>query len=201
MNSERIKEVLDRIPYAFLLVVYLGYLGFQHYTFLNDASSPLGAKKVELEDLKKRKDALDLKLKVANDFLKNIDSKRMELRTLAAELQSVKDALPDFIDIPLSMKMLVTEAKKVGLAVQAVNPKPEVKKDFYCEQPFSLKVFGTFIQVLAFIDRLANVSQLVVIEGIEMTPVGSQQAKYVAINVNLDATFYRYRKPDPAVTK
>jgi Tfp pilus assembly protein PilO len=191
-NSEKINEILDKIPISLFLLAYLGYLGMDYYNFQNDPTSDLIRKQNEITVAKQSNQKLASKLKEFKEFVKTLEVKKAEIRKLAQELHEAKATLSENLDIPAFMKMTITEARKVGLRVISLKPTDSSTKEYYTEQLFLFTFRGVYVQVLAFLERLANVSQIVRVEEFSMRPVGSSQAKYVELEGTIELKTYKY---------
>lgn len=73
-----------------------------------------------------------------------------EVEALDRDLKVAISMLPDKKEIPSLLKKLSDEAEKFGLEVYYFEPLAERKKDFYAEVPVSIKVKGSFHEVLGF---------------------------------------------------
>ncbi|MBO4441187.1 type 4a pilus biogenesis protein PilO [bacterium] len=89
-----------------------------------------------------------------------------EVEALDRDLKVAISMLPDKREIPSLLKKLSDEAEKFGLEVYYFEPLAERKQEFYAEVPVSIKVRGSFHEVLGFFDsvnklaRIVNVSDL-----------------------------------------
>ena len=109
------------------------------------------------------------------------------------ELQNMKEVLSEKSDVPAFMKMLIIEAKRMGVSVVALKPNGSQDKEFYSESTFQMSIQGVFVQVISFLDRISNVSEIVKIDMIELSPVASSQQQYVVLNGKIDLKTYKYR--------
>ncbi|MGK5084962.1 type 4a pilus biogenesis protein PilO [Bdellovibrionota bacterium FG-1] len=192
MNNERIKEVLERLPLGFLLILYMGYLGFDYYSFTTASDSPLLQKQSEVANIKKNTVVVQEKLKVAHDFFKSLDAKRGEIRHLAQVLGEMKGSLSADVDVPSFMKMVVTEAKKVGLNVMGIKPIERKSHEYYEEQPFALGFKGVYVQLLVFLERLSNVQNIVRVDDFEIRPISASGARFVELEGVLQIKTFKY---------
>src|SRR5690242_18755711 len=104
---DRIKEIFEKAPVTLLLAAFLAYLGYEYYNFTTDAGSPLNQKYAEIEETKKKNQALQESIAKTNEFIKKLDGKKAELRGLAQELKDLKATLSDNFDLPEFMKMVI----------------------------------------------------------------------------------------------
>lgn len=193
MNSDRIKEFIDKVPFGFLVFAYLGYLGFDYYSFENDPSSLKIAKIREIETARDNKLKLEAKYKELNLFIKSLEQKKIEIRSLAQELQGVKGSLSETLDKAAFIKMVGTEAKRVGLLVTSSQPGATVLKEYYAEQNFSFVFKGVFVQIIAFLDRISNVTQIIHSDRYAFKPTGRTiSGKFPEMEAEVELKTYQY---------
>jgi Tfp pilus assembly protein PilO len=193
VNSDKLKEIIEKIPFSFLLVLYLGYLGSEYYAFENDEASAKVMKVKEVSNQKAMNLRLEAKVKELSQFAKTLDQKKVELRRLAQDLQEVKASLPESVDVPAFMKMIITEAKKLNLTVMGLNPTGVANQEYYAEQSFTLTFRCIFAQLVAFLDRLSNLNQIVRIDAIRLRTSGSDSARFVFVEGELELSTFKYR--------
>lgn len=189
---DKVKELLQKVPFGVLLGAYLGYLGYQYYTFTTDPESELIQKRAQAETISKGNLELQAKVKKANDFFKSLDGKRLELRKLAKDLEELKGTVTTSIDVSDFMRSTTTEAKKVGLFVIGIQPGTYSTKEYYGEQPFTLGFRGVYVQLLVFLERLAAVREIVRVDNFELKPVGSSLARFVELDGLVEIKAYKY---------
>ncbi len=185
-------DILEKIPVSLFLAAYCGYLGFGYYMHMTDAESELNIKKkqiVTLVDANKKKDKT---IKEVSDFAKSIEQKKVDIRKLAQDLREIKNVLPSHIDVPVFMKMVLTEAGKVGLSVTKLEPIDIVKKEYFHEQAFRLKYQGVYVELVGFFERIANLTDIVTVNSFEATATGVSSGKYAEIEGSMDVVAYMY---------
>lgn len=190
--SEKINELVNKIPITLLLFGYLGYLYLDYYKFTTDETSPLIQKQREIETTKANNVKLKGKVKEMNTFIQSLEAKKAEVRNLALELQQMKSSISDRNDVPGFIKLATTEAKKVGLSVLSVQPAGSTEKEYYAEQAYKLDFRGAYVQLLAFLDRISNVTEVVRIDNFAMKPIGSPYAKFIELQGTVEMKTYRY---------
>lgn len=190
---ESVRGIIEKIPLSVLLLAYVAYLGNDYHTFLTDPMSDLNQKKSQVEVEKKEIAKLEASVKAANDFLKALEGRKVALRKLAQELQETRASLTDTLDVPEFMKMILAEARRVSLTVTALKPGDESKKEFYVQQSFDLGFRGAYVQLLAFLDRLANLQKIVRVDQFDMKPGGRIAGKYVELEGKLTLRAFRYQ--------
>ena len=169
-----------------LLVIIIGYFGFDYYTFFNDPSSPLLQKKEEVSALNQSIEEKRKKREEAKQFFTTLETKKAEVRSLVEQLSQMKQTLSENSDVSLFSKYLFTEAKKIGLTMSSLTPGMPLKQPFYEELPFQISFSGMFVQVVAFLERVSQADRIVRIESISLRPKGGQVigTKFVELEGN-----------------
>src|SRR5262245_25158694 len=129
MDTERLKEILDKIPFEVILAIFVAYTAFDLYSFTSADDSPLVMKVREIETAKQQNQALAKKLKEAEEFYRSLEAKKVQLRELAQRLDEMKATLTEDLDVAAFLKVTTTEAKKTGLSLQSLKPADSVKKE------------------------------------------------------------------------
>src|SRR4051812_24987581 len=96
---DKLREILAKIPIIPLLILWVGKLGYDYYSFTTDASSALVLKKADIQAVKMENTKLQDEIKKVNDFLKNLEATKVELRNSAQKLDSFKATISDQLDI------------------------------------------------------------------------------------------------------
>jgi Tfp pilus assembly protein PilO len=175
-----------------LALAYVGYLGWDYYSYLHDETSPLIVARKDLDAAKGDNVKLQARVKDGEAFLKSLESKRVELRSLAGELDSIKGTLSENLDLPEFMKTVLTEARRVGLFVVSLKPAGYSEKEYYGEHTFDFAFRGVFVQMMLFLDHMANVQKIVRVDNFNIRPRGSTSGRYVEIDGTVQLSAYRY---------
>ena len=189
---DQIRELIEKIPVPVLMILGLAYLGYDYYDFTTSPSSPLIQKTTQIASAKKEIQVLGEKVKKAQEFFRSLDAKRAEIRGLAQQLDQMKTTLSDKLDISVFIKMLITEAAKVGLRVLSIKPTESKKHEYYVEQSFDVNMRGVFVQLLAFLDRLSSLERIIRVDGMDVKRMGSSLAPYVELAGTLQVKTYKY---------
>ncbi|MCM2321644.1 MAG: type 4a pilus biogenesis protein PilO [Oligoflexia bacterium] len=192
MELNRIKDIIEKVPFLFLLVLYLGYLGMGYHGFLNDPASELNLKKAELKASQEDLAKLSRKVEETREFIRSLNVKREEMRRLAQQLEDTKAVLTETLDVPAFMKLVLTEAQRVGLNVQSIRPGEASRGEHYAQQIFDVNFHGVYIQLIGFLDRLANLQKIVRVDDFMMKPISASTAKYVELEGVLQLKVFRY---------
>jgi type IV pilus assembly protein PilO len=186
-------DALKSTPFYLMLVGFLGYLGFQYYTFTYSPEgevelhrSALASANAELENQKK-------KLADGNKFMKTLEQKREDLRNQIKRLGDYQGALGEAPDVPVLLKLLDTEAKRADLRVDKVEPGKKDQREYYLEQEFKLDVRGSFQNLLLFIHRVSQLQRILRIESVTLRIASSAiSAKAITLAANLSVRAYQY---------
>ncbi len=100
-----------------------------------------------------------------------------EVENLDRELRIAKSVLPEKKEIPSLLKKLSEEAEKFTLEVYYFEPSPEVIKGFYAEVPVSIKLKGSFHEILSFFDSVNKLARIVNASNIQMKAEPEQMNK------------------------
>jgi type IV pilus assembly protein PilO len=172
----------------------IAYVAWDYYSFTTDPTSEFGARKVKLEQTVADVAAKEKKIAEAKTFYQNLERKRDELRRLSTELATMKSTLTENNDIPAFMKLVLSEAKHVGLTVKSLSPLASSTKQYYIEQPFDLEYQGVYVQLIAFLDRLAQAERIVRIDDFSVKPRGgtSKGSKFIDLEGTIKVRSYVY---------
>jgi Tfp pilus assembly protein PilO len=174
-------------------IAYAGYCYFDFGRFQSDPASEFGQKNSAFEQAKKEQQALERKNKEMIAFLENVQAKKAEVEQLAVRLSELKSALSDRVDGAEFMKLIITEAKKVGIVVLSVKPMAKNDTEFYREFPYELKFKGVFVQVYAFLSRVAAMQRLVRVDDFQLKSNSKSTSRFVELEGELKIKTFSYR--------
>lgn len=177
-----------------LFFILLAYFGWDYYSFTTDADSELGQKRAQFEKMKVDTLAKERKLTEAKEFYRSLEKKRDELRSLSNELSTMKSTLTETPDPPAFMKLVLNEAKRVGLTVTSLSPLQSQTMKYYVEQPFDLAFQGVYVQLIAFLDRLSQAERIVRIDDFTVKPrsTASRGSRFVDLEGTIKVRSYVY---------
>lgn len=185
-------SLLDRIPILLLTFAAAAWYGYDYYAWLHAPDSELNLKAQSLVQTQNELSIAQKKLASGEEFYKNLDVLRSQIRALTAQLDSTKAVLSSEIDIANFVRMLTLEAKKLNLVIKSIKPEPETKREYYIEVPFTLQLRGAYVQLLVFFDRIARFNQVIRISDFEMRPSGNAMTKYVELSGSVKLVAYKY---------
>jgi Tfp pilus assembly protein PilO len=184
---------LKSTPFYLMLFAFLGYLGFEYYTFSYSPEGEVELHRSALASANSELEGLRKKLADGNKFMKSLDQKREEIRAQIVKLGEYQGALSEAPDVPVLLRLLDTEAKRAELKVDRIEPGKKDQREYYLEQEFKLDVRGTFQNLLLFIHRVSQLQRILRIEGVTLRIAASSvSAKAITLSANLSVRAYQY---------
>ena len=166
------------------LVVGLGW-----YAFLSSYEDELTAAQAKELQLKE-----DYKTRLRKAV--NLDALRKQREQVLQYVTQLEKQLPSKAE----MAALLSDINQAGigrsLQFDLFKPGQTVVKDYYAELPISLKVNGKYHDIGFFAADVANLSRIVTLNNIALTPVNKDSE-----NLFLDATARTFRYLDPQEVK
>jgi len=193
---EELRSLDPRDPGRWPLVVHVAAVGLAFvvlsvgFTYLfvwNDMSSQLDREKTEEHGLRsefKTKHAKAVNLAVYKQQLQDIE------RSFGALLRQ----LPGKTEVPSLLVDISQTGQSAGLSQKLFQPQPEVKKDFYAEQPIKIRLTGSYHQFGEFVSGIAALPRIVTLHDIEIK-TDSRDA-YDQLQLDVTAKTYRYLDDD-----
>lgn len=109
-----------------------------------------------------------------------------------ADIETTFGALLRQLPDKSQMDGLLTDINQAGLEVglefELFKPGAEQKADFYAYKPISIRVVGSYHELGAFAQNIANLSRIVTLDDLAITPQGSNGQ----LGINATAKTYRY---------
>jgi type IV pilus assembly protein PilO len=157
-----------------------------------------------LNDQKDRLEKEVAKLKAENDKNEAFRQQQTEylnrIKQLESQLETLRSIVPDEQATDEFLKTVFADGANTGTEIRTFIPKPPAVKDFYVEVPFSVRLDGTYYNLLNFFDRLAHEQRIMSVSGLSLgTPEGGGMGSYKVspsetVGANCVLTTY-YNKP------
>jgi Tfp pilus assembly protein PilO len=187
-------EMLDKLPLNFLVIAAVGYFGFQLYEFELAPSGAVArheaskvAKTREIQTLTKKKEEAEV-------FISRLEEKRKELLALNDQLNNLQATLSEGLEVPTLIRLLSTEAANAGIKVEKTDLGTKKEKEFYIEQEFRLVTRGSFVQQVAFLNRISQLQRILRVEAFELVPKSPVSSKLVTLEGRFSIRAYQYAK-------
>ncbi|MBK8183879.1 MAG: type 4a pilus biogenesis protein PilO [Candidatus Competibacteraceae bacterium] len=153
------------------VLVMAAVLGAGYYFFTSDQLVELD--RVTLEEQQLRQDFIEKQRVTAN-----LESFRMQLKQMEADLQVMLRQLPTGTEMPELLENISDTGKKNGLEFEMFKPEAEQPRDFYAAKPITIKAQGTYHQFGAFVSGVAALPRIVTLENATLaSPVSTAASK------------------------
>jgi type IV pilus assembly protein PilO len=154
---------------AFVAVAASGVLFWYFVMPLNDQRDHL---KKDYEKLKADNARDEAFRQQQTEYLNRIDQLQSQLTTL----QSI---VPDEQATDEFMRTVFADAKATNTEVRTFIPKPPVMKDYYVETPYTVRLDGSYYDLLNFFDRIAHEQRIMSVSGLSLgNPQGGGMGDY-----------------------
>ena len=151
--SFNIKDPKFRIPLLIILII-----GGGGYWWYDQIFSPLQKEHSELTaNLKAGQDTL----RVIQALKPQLAQLRNELAASQQNLDSLKSIFPDQKEIPKLIREITSVARASGIATTRFIPQPDVEREYYIENRYSIAVEGRYHDLADFFAFLANFTLII----------------------------------------
>ncbi|MCK5884540.1 MAG: type 4a pilus biogenesis protein PilO [Bacteriovoracaceae bacterium] len=137
---------------------------------------------------KREKQLLTLK-----KYFKDVEVAKKKIELVALEVEKRQKQFPNEISDPKNLQFFSDTAKEINMRDVYLSPGREEIKGFYITKEYTLKVSGTFLQFLVFLERIENQTQLFNIKSIHFNQAEKKQrGRFQLINGDIKILAYRY---------
>ncbi len=164
LNLDALRPILP-IPMWQKLVALLAVFVVIIISYIYFGWLPLQDK---IEQQKAQVEREQILLKRNQALAKDLPRKKEEFAKLEKQLKLALNMLPKKSQIPDLLESVSWAGKDSGLEFSDFTPKAEVVKQIYAEVPVSVKVTGSYKQVLTFLKRVGEMSRIVAVKNLNM---------------------------------
>lgn len=168
---------------AALIAVVLGYV-----LVLSDEQTTLEAETAKEPALQN-----DFKSKVAQAV--NLPELRKQKSQVEEYVTQLEKQLPGKAEMDALLSDINQSGVGRGLQFELFKPSSEVVKDYYAEQPISLRIAGRYHDFGSFAADISNLSRIVTLHNLQIAPQNSRDASGLLV---MEATARTYRYLDPS---
>ncbi len=136
-----------------------------------------------------------------NEFSEN-QQKAANLEAYEAQLVEMEDMLagmlqqlPSKTEMPALLMDISQTAQGSGISTELFEPGAEVMRDFYAEQPISVRLVGTYHEFGTFVSSVASLSRVVILT---MRDIALEPLDGGRLRMEGTVTTYRYLDPNEA---
>ncbi|MDT8439190.1 MAG: type 4a pilus biogenesis protein PilO [Wenzhouxiangellaceae bacterium] len=121
----------------------------------------------------------------------SLDVLRQQLEDMRAMLQSLLRQLPSKTEMPDLLVDISQTALASGIESELFEPRTEVIRDFYAEQPIAIRMTGQYHQFGSFVSGVASLARVVILtmRDISLEPVDGRPG---VLRMEGTVTTYRY---------
>lgn len=173
------------------IVVAVAAVAAAWVVLLSDANDALEAEKAREPALKE-----DYRGKLAQAV--NLPELRKQKRQVEEYVLQLEKQLPGKAEMDALLSDINQAGLGRGLQFELFRPGQIVMKDYYAEQPISLKVSGQYHDIGSFTADVSNLSRIVTLHDLNIVVPQSGNSARTDGHLTMDATARTYRYLDPA---
>ena len=122
----------------------------------------------------------------------NLSVYQQQLQDIERSFGALLRQLPGRTEVPNLLVDISQTGVAAGLEEKMFQPAAEQKKDFYAEQPFRLRLVGSYHQFGEFVSGIAALPRIVTLHDIEIKAVNPNGKDFDNLTLDLTAKTYRY---------
>lgn len=125
----------------------------------------------------------------------NLEAYEAQLEEMEDLLAGMLQQLPSKTEMPALLMDISQNAQGSGISTELFEPRAEILRDFYAEQPISVRLVGSYHEFGEFVSSVASLSRVVILtmQDIELEPVSGGR-----LQMEGTVTTYRYLDPSEA---
>lgn len=179
-----------------LLILALVILAAGYWFMIKD-------KRQTLEQRERVETQLKQEFREKHQKAANLEAYEQQLEEMEEMLAVMLRQLPSRTEMPDLLNDISQTALGVGIDNELFEPRSEVGRDFYAEQPISVRMVGTYHQFGEFVSTVATLPRVVIltIQDIALQPIEGPGGR---LRMDGTITTYRYldesERVDPAET-
>ena len=126
--------------------------------------------------------------------LRNLQQYQIQLQQMEANFNQQLEQLPKETEIPSLVEDINVTGVSSGLKFKNIKLEPEVKQEFFVEQPISIDATGDYHSFGSFVSSIAALPRIVTLHDFTITGNPSQDKKsdVPVIDYSIKAKTYRY---------
>ncbi|AKS42844.1 type 4a pilus biogenesis protein PilO [Wenzhouxiangella marina] len=123
----------------------------------------------------------------------NLTAYERQLEEMEELLAGMLQQLPSKTEMPALLMDISQTAQGSGIGTELFEPRAEIVRDFYAEQPISVRLVGTYHEFGTFVSSVASLSRVVILtmRDIELEPIEGGR-----LRMEGTVTTYRYLDPN-----
>lgn len=182
-------KILNLLPWLFILMA-----SWDMWETINSQQEILEQKNTQIAGLNSSIQTLNRKKKDIKNYFTDIASAKDRIEKVAQEIERLQMQLP--ADTADSANLLLIKKIAEDLNIKrsvSVNPLGDESKDFYVIKRYEFKASCTFLQLLVFMEKIAEVERILNISDIKLKMSDkSQRGKFQTLDVQMTVEAYHY---------
>ncbi|MEN1727607.1 MAG: type 4a pilus biogenesis protein PilO [Pseudomonadota bacterium] len=169
-----------------LVIVAIGILAAGYWFLIKDMRLDLQARENTEGQLKQ--EFQENQQKAAN-----LEAYEQQLEEMEELLAGMLQQLPSKTEMPALLMDVSQQAQGSGIGTELFEPRAEILRDFYAEQPISIRFEGSYHEFGAFVSAVASLSRVVILT---MRDIALQPVAGGRLRMEGTVTTYRYLDPN-----
>jgi Tfp pilus assembly protein PilO len=124
----------------------------------------------QVESLKAEVAQAEASLARVEEYRKRKDEKLAEYNALLDEFEKVRKEFPDSPALPSLLKSLADISERIGLEFSNFKPAGEVPVELLKAAQIDVKIKGSYVQLMSFLDQVSNLQRIVNAEVLTLKP-------------------------------
>lgn len=187
-QTEQLLEQVTKLPtpqkVAALVALVVALTGANYWFFIDPTQVEFDAR---LERMNKLEQELIQNQAIAN----NLPQYRAAKAALEEKLRRALTKMPEQANIEAIVQSFFELGAKSGLAINVIEPKPEVNAQFYAEIPILLNVAGNYNEIAVFFDAVSRLKRIVNIKDVKLVNPTFKDKQWV-VAASFTATTFRF---------
>jgi len=141
--------------------------------------------------LEQRHQELSRDLEKARLLVRNLERVEREYETLHEQWRVASTLLPEANEMSDLLRKVTAAGKQSGVDFKLFKPDPVMRREFYTDNPVSVRIEGGFHQTGVFLSRLANLNRIVNVERLRMEALDKQDdGRLFTVETEITLTAY-----------
>jgi len=120
----------------------------------------------------------------------NLEAYRQQMAEMEESFGALVAQLPSETEVPGLLEDITNKGLLNGLAINTIDLKNEVAREFYVELPIAISARGSYHDLGAFISGMAGLPRIVTLHDFTITSPGANSNE---LTMNIIAKTYRYK--------
>ena len=159
-----------RDPNVQKILVVVVVLAIASYVYFGTTLLPFcyQVRKANIETMEQEYAKLSADLEKARQTVGRLAQLEVEYSRLHEQWLSAQELLPQEEEMPDLLRKVTTAGNKAGIEFMLFQPNSPIVKEIYKEHPVKVRVRGGYHQLGLFLSRIANMSRIVNVTGVQV---------------------------------